>query len=153
VASGKAGRLRLLAAAASTARLALLAAACSTPAQGVQRGDSPSSSLNVELDWVPNPDHTSLYYAQRKGYFARQHLTVNFRVPSSAADPLKLVGLNTADLAISYEPGLRTSCMRLAAWASFGSWLRARKLLPAAPDAAAIMTDRYLPYRSCQMAP
>jgi putative hydroxymethylpyrimidine transport system substrate-binding protein len=29
---------------------------------------------------------------------------VNFRVPSSAADPLKLVGLGKADLAVSYEP-------------------------------------------------
>jgi putative hydroxymethylpyrimidine transport system substrate-binding protein len=53
---------------------------------------------------VPNPDHVGLYYAQDKGYFSRQHLTVSFHVPSSAADPLKLVGLDKADLAVSYEP-------------------------------------------------
>jgi len=63
-----------------------------------------AASLNVELDWVPNPDHVGFYYAQNKGYYSRQNLTVNFRVPSSAADPLKLVGLNKADLAVSYEP-------------------------------------------------
>jgi putative hydroxymethylpyrimidine transport system substrate-binding protein len=87
--------------------LAILAAACggnSAPAAG-PAGPHPAT-LNVELDWVPNPDHVGFYYAQHQGYFARQHLTVNFRVPSSAADPLKLVGLGKADLAISYEPEL-----------------------------------------------
>lgn len=83
---------------------AAAAAACSTT-PGPAAPPS-STALNVELDWVPNPDHVGLYYAQHQGYFARQHLTVNFRVPSSAADPLKLVGLNKADLAISYEPEL-----------------------------------------------
>jgi len=81
------------------------AAACATTTSGTAVPAS-STALNVELDWVPNPDHVGLYYAQHQGYYARQHLTVNFRVPSSAADPLKLVGLNKADLAISYEPEL-----------------------------------------------
>jgi len=87
--------------------LAVVTAACgsnSAPAPG-PAGSRPAS-LNVELDWVPNPDHVGFYYGQHRGYFARQHLTVNFRVPSSAADPLKLVGLGKADLAISYEPEL-----------------------------------------------
>jgi putative hydroxymethylpyrimidine transport system substrate-binding protein len=92
------------------AALALLASACgnsSTPATGPGSGSpraAPAASLNVELDWVPNPDHVGFYYAQNRGYFSKQNLTVNFRVPSSAADPLKLVGLNKADLAVSYEP-------------------------------------------------
>lgn len=91
--------------------LAVLASACgsnaATSAQGAGGGSPDAArpaSLNVELDWVPNPDHAGLYYAQDKGYFSRQNLTVTFRVPSSAADPLKLVGLNRADLAVSYEP-------------------------------------------------
>jgi putative hydroxymethylpyrimidine transport system substrate-binding protein len=92
--------VRLLAA----ALVAVAAAACST-SSGTAAPTS-ITTLNVELDWVPNPDHVGLYYAQHQGYFARQHLTVNFRVPSSAADPLKLVGLGKADLAVSYEPEL-----------------------------------------------
>ena len=91
--------------------VAVLASACASNAATSASGPGGSSpaaarpaSLNVELDWVPNPDHSGLYYAQNKGYFSRQHLTVTFRVPSSAADPLKLVGLNRADLAVSYEP-------------------------------------------------
>jgi len=87
--------------------LATLTAACGSNAAPAAGPASPhSTSLNVELDWVPNPDHVGFYYAQHQGYFARQHLTVSFRVPSSAADPLKLVGLGKADLAISYEPEL-----------------------------------------------
>jgi putative hydroxymethylpyrimidine transport system substrate-binding protein len=93
--------LRLLAVVAAAA---IGAAACSTTPGTAATASA--TSLNVELDWVPNPDHVGLYYAQHDGYFARQHLTVNFRVPSSAADPLKLVGLGKAGLAISYEPEL-----------------------------------------------
>jgi putative hydroxymethylpyrimidine transport system substrate-binding protein len=96
---------------AAGSALAVLASACASNAAtsasgpgGSAPGAARPASLNVELDWVPNPDHSGLYYAQNKGYFARQKLTVNFRVPSSAADPLKLVGLNHADLAVSYEP-------------------------------------------------
>jgi len=97
---------------APTAGLALAALACACSSNSTMSGSRPSgnsagaapASLNVELDWVPNPDHVGFYYAQNKGYFSKQNLTVNFRVPSSAADPLKLVGLNKADLAISYEP-------------------------------------------------
>jgi len=89
--------------------LAVLAACGTSSAPGSSPSGSspraaPAASLTVELDWVPNPDHAGFYYAQNKGYFAGQNLTVTFRVPSSAADPLKLVGLNKADLAVSYEP-------------------------------------------------
>jgi putative hydroxymethylpyrimidine transport system substrate-binding protein len=54
---------------------------------------------------------------------------------------------------LGQHPGLRTGCMSLPAWASFGNWLTAHKLVHGTPDAAAIMSDRYLPYRSCQTAP
>lgn len=95
--------------------LVMVAAACSnnsnTNAGGGGSGPTSSAgasgaaaSLTVELDWVPNPDHVGLYYAQEKGYFSDDNLTVDFHTPSNAADPIKLVGLNKVDLAISYEP-------------------------------------------------
>ena len=74
----------------------LVAAACG--------GGATPATLTVELDWVPNPDHVGLYYAQDKGFFSEVGLALNFRSPSNAADPIKLVGLNQVDLAISYEP-------------------------------------------------
>ena len=97
----------------ATALLALvtcLVAACASTTPAASAGGSSSAAapatLKVELDWVPNPDHVGLYYAQNKGTFARNNLTVNFLTPSNAADPIKLVGLNKVDLAISYESAL-----------------------------------------------
>jgi putative hydroxymethylpyrimidine transport system substrate-binding protein len=66
-------------------------------------GAASTTSITVELDWVPNPDHVSLYYAQDKGYFTKAGLSVSLEVPSDVADPIKLVGLNKVDLAVSYE--------------------------------------------------
>lgn len=89
--------------------LAILAAGCGSgntnnASGGANAAAASPAPLNVELDWVPNPDHVGLYYALNKGYFTKQHLTVHFQVPSNTADPIKLVGLNKVDLAVSYEP-------------------------------------------------
>jgi len=51
---------------------------------------------------------------------------------------------------LAQHPGLRAGCLGLAAWQSFGDWLKAHHLVHDTPNAAAIMTDRYLPYRSCR---
>jgi len=98
---------RLYAAALLALVTCLVAACASSTAPAASGGGSASAAapatLKVELDWVPNPDHVGLYYAQNKGMFASNNLTVNFLTPSNAADPIKLVGLNKVDLAISYE--------------------------------------------------
>jgi putative hydroxymethylpyrimidine transport system substrate-binding protein len=97
---------RLYAAALLALVTALVAAACgstTSPAGGGSSSTGTVGNLKLELDWVPNPDHVALYYAQNKGYFTRNKLTVTFLTPSNAADPIKLVGLNKVDLAISYE--------------------------------------------------
>jgi putative hydroxymethylpyrimidine transport system substrate-binding protein len=89
------------------ALMAVVAAACSnsaTPAASGSASGVVPATLNVELDWVPNPDHVGIYYAQDKGYFSDASLTLNLRSPSNAADPIKLVGLNKVDVSISYEP-------------------------------------------------
>jgi len=94
-------------AAALLALVTCLVAACASTTPPAGAGGTSSAAapatLKVELDWVPNPDHVGLYYAQNKGIFTRNNLTVNFLTPSNAADPIKLVGLNKVDLAISYE--------------------------------------------------
>jgi putative hydroxymethylpyrimidine transport system substrate-binding protein len=58
------------------------------------------------LDWVPNPDHVGLYYAQKKGALDKAGLSVQLNAPSDASAPLKLVGTGKFDVAISYEPEL-----------------------------------------------
>jgi putative hydroxymethylpyrimidine transport system substrate-binding protein len=66
-------------------------------------------SLTLWLDWYPNSDHVGIYVAMAKGYYARQGLAVQARVPSGAADALKLVAHGTGDIAISYEPDVLLS--------------------------------------------
>jgi putative hydroxymethylpyrimidine transport system substrate-binding protein len=61
-------------------------------------------SLTLWLDWYPNSDHVGIYVAMARGYYARQGLAVQARVPSGATDALKLVAHGTGDIAISYEP-------------------------------------------------
>ncbi len=67
-------------------------------------GGKSMTSLNVLLDWFPNPDHIALYLAQKDGDFAKQHLNVTFQSPSNSTDALKLVSLGQVPVAISYEP-------------------------------------------------
>jgi putative hydroxymethylpyrimidine transport system substrate-binding protein len=86
----------------------VLATACGSTAASAPNGSvsaaaAAPANLKLELDWVPNPDHVALYYAQNKGFFSKQNLTVSTQTPSNAADPIKLVGLNKVDLAVSYE--------------------------------------------------
>ena len=87
------------------------AVACGSSSSSSGAGSSSSSSggqattsLNVLLDWFPNPDHIALYLAQKDGDFTKQHLNVTFQSPSNSTDALKLVSLGQVPLAISYEP-------------------------------------------------
>jgi putative hydroxymethylpyrimidine transport system substrate-binding protein len=110
----RSGLKRILAVSAVITSFVLVAAACSDDESGpASTGGSSATDpgamgapadLVVELDWVPNPDHVGLYYADDEGYFSDSNLTVEFRSPSNAADPIKLVGLDKVDLAITYEP-------------------------------------------------
>ncbi|MET0799927.1 MAG: ABC transporter substrate-binding protein [Actinomycetota bacterium] len=90
----------------------LLLAACGsdaeTPAEtGTADGGSSSAAapatLNVALDWFPNPDHIALYYAQDNGLFEDQNLTVEFQTPSDVTAGLKLVATERFDLSIFYQ--------------------------------------------------
>jgi putative hydroxymethylpyrimidine transport system substrate-binding protein len=84
--------------------LALLASGCGGGAAG--RGHAGLERVALSLDWTPNPDHVGLYYAQQHGFFQRQGLQVTMRAPSDPSAPIKLVGLDQVDLAISYQPDL-----------------------------------------------
>jgi len=88
------------------------AAALLASVPAVLAGASSNASttpVSVIMDWVPNPDHVGLYYAQQKGYFDKQGVSVSLKAPSDASTPLKLVGAGKFDLAISYEPEFFTA--------------------------------------------
>jgi putative hydroxymethylpyrimidine transport system substrate-binding protein len=63
-----------------------------------------TTSVQVVLDWVPNPDHLALYETQSKGYFEQAGLKVKLQPPSNVADVAKLVATGKTPLGISYEP-------------------------------------------------
>ncbi len=90
----------------SSAALALLAAGCGAGGGSGERGQARPARVNLSLDWTPNPDHVGLYYGQQHGFFQRSGLQVTMRAPSDPGAPIKLVGLNRVDLAISYQPDL-----------------------------------------------
>jgi putative hydroxymethylpyrimidine transport system substrate-binding protein len=96
----------MIAAAAALLVLAACGSASSTAGTG---GTKALTSTSVLLDWFPNPDHLSLYLAQKDGDFAARGLNVTFQSPSNSTDALKLVSLGQVPLAISYEPSVITA--------------------------------------------
>jgi putative hydroxymethylpyrimidine transport system substrate-binding protein len=64
----------------------------------------PTKSVEVMLDWVPNPDHLGLYTTLAKGYFKAQGLDVKLQPPSNVTDVAKLVATGNVPIGISYEP-------------------------------------------------
>jgi putative hydroxymethylpyrimidine transport system substrate-binding protein len=63
-----------------------------------------TQSIEVMLDWIPNPDHLALYTTLSKGYFKAQGLDVKLQAPSNVTDVAKLVATGNVPLGISYEP-------------------------------------------------
>ena len=104
-----------------TAVLVLLVlAACgqSTQNDADQAADSPADDQTTEsvadgelqdvdltLDWYPNANHVPIYTALKHGYFEEAGLNVTLKMPAEADDPIRLVGANQTDIAVSY-PGV-----------------------------------------------
>ncbi|CAL7960204.1 putative thiamine biosynthesis protein HI_0357 [Gammaproteobacteria bacterium] len=63
-------------------------------------------SLIVVLDWFVNPNHAPLFVAQQEGFFAKQGLKVKFIPPADTSEGEKMVAVNKADIAVSYQPAL-----------------------------------------------
>jgi len=86
--------------------LALLALALGLAACGEKSEDTTggTESLDLTLDFYPNPDHAGIYMAEKLGYFEEAGLDVSIHTPSDPAAPIKQVAAGRTDLAISYEP-------------------------------------------------
>jgi putative hydroxymethylpyrimidine transport system substrate-binding protein len=80
-----------------------VATGCGEKSESVDQ-TPPKRSLDLVLDWFPNPDHVAIYEAQAKGYFSQVGLDVKPHVPSDPASPIKQVAAGRAKVAISYEP-------------------------------------------------
>ncbi len=80
--------------------LAVALAACGAPAK-----EETLEKVTVVLDWTPNTNHTGLYVAQDKGYFAENGLDVEIIQPSETA-VLQLVAAGTAQFGIDFQESL-----------------------------------------------
>ncbi len=84
----------------------LLAGCGSTPPPVDQAGETKQNleKVSVMLDWYPNAVHAFLYTAIAEGYFAKQGIEVDIKMPAETNDPLRLVASGEVDLALSYQP-------------------------------------------------
>ncbi|MHB8073840.1 ABC transporter substrate-binding protein [Desulfosporosinus fructosivorans] len=69
----------------------------------------PPTVVNLMLDWTPNTNHTGLFVAQEKGYFAREGLEVKFIQPSSSGNVEQLVAVGKADFGVSHQEQVTTA--------------------------------------------
>lgn len=85
--------------------LILTAAGCSP---STQQGDQPFKTT-IMLDWAPNTNHTGLYTALEKGFFADENLDVTIISPSSQGTLEQLVASGKADFGISHQEQVTTA--------------------------------------------
>jgi ABC-type nitrate/sulfonate/bicarbonate transport system substrate-binding protein len=64
-----------------------------------------SNAIRVVLDWTPNTNHTGLYVALERGYFAEEGLSVSIMQPPESGG-LVLVGAGNAEFAIDFQETL-----------------------------------------------
>ncbi|GIF20594.1 ABC-type nitrate/sulfonate/bicarbonate transport system substrate-binding protein [Actinoplanes tereljensis] len=91
----------------AAASLALATAACGNDDDAPATGASGQAltKVKISLDWTPNTNHTGLYVAQSKGFFAAHGLDVEIVQPGDA-DPSTLVAADKIPFAISAQESL-----------------------------------------------
>lgn len=80
---------------------AYLVAGCGSSSSS-QSGSTNTEKITFMLDWAPNTNHTGLYVAQEKGYFADEGLEVNI-VECSEAGAEASVAAGAADFGVSFQ--------------------------------------------------
>ncbi len=85
----------------------ILLVALAGMAIGCQAGQPPAATtpapVQVMLDWFPNTNHTGLYVALDKGWYADQGLAVEIIQPAEGSTLVQVVAAGQADFGISYQ--------------------------------------------------
>ncbi|SEQ91911.1 ABC-type nitrate/sulfonate/bicarbonate transport system, substrate-binding protein [Virgibacillus subterraneus] len=82
--------------------IAVLLTACNNDAGETDDKSQETEQAKVVLDWTPNTNHTGLYVAQEKGYFADEGLDVEIIMPGEAGAD-QLVASGKADFGVSAQ--------------------------------------------------
>jgi len=87
--------------------LAVIAATLlSVPLAGCARQGEPETALEpatLSLDWVPNTNHTGLYVALDKGWYAEEGIDLEIQIPSDPSAALKQVGAGNTEFGVSFQ--------------------------------------------------
>lgn len=62
--------------------------------------------VTLVLDWFPNTNHSGIYLARAKGWYAEAGVEIDLQVPADPSASMKLVGANKAEIGISYQPAV-----------------------------------------------
>lgn len=87
----------------------ILVAGCSSGGSSANQSDQPGvpdsqelQPVTVMLDWVPNTNHTGLYVARDKGWYAAEGLAVDIVEPTQGGTT-QLVATGKAQFGVSYQ--------------------------------------------------
>lgn len=70
-----------------------------------QEPKTEKEKLTFVLDWVPNTNHTGLFVAKDKGYFAEENLEVEIIQPAEDSSS-SIVGSGKAELGVYFQPNM-----------------------------------------------
>lgn len=70
-----------------------------------EQGKAKKEKISIVLDWTPNTNHTGLYVAKAKGYFAEAGLEVEIMQPPEGSTT-SLIGAGGAEFGISFQDTL-----------------------------------------------
>jgi ABC-type nitrate/sulfonate/bicarbonate transport system substrate-binding protein len=80
--------------------LSLVVAGCAAPTAA----PTPKpTKVTMLLDWTPNTNHTGLYVAKAKGWYAEQGLDVDIIQPGEGGTPVQLIAADKGDFGISFQ--------------------------------------------------
>ena len=80
-----------------------LVAACGSDSEPTTE---PLTKVSIALDWFPWSNHSGLFIAQERGYFADEGLDVSIFTPGDPSTVLQTVASGRDDFGISYQPEL-----------------------------------------------
>ena len=83
--------------------VALALAGCSSqPSAPTSAGSGKLDDVTLALDWTPNTNHTGIYVAKAKGWYAQHGINLTLLPYSSSVTPETLVATSKADFGISF---------------------------------------------------
>lgn len=80
----------------------VLLSVCLTAGCSAEKGTD-KTTLKVVLDYLPNTNHTGLYVALSKGYFAQEDLDIEIIQPGEDTTSMAIVASGKADFGFSYQ--------------------------------------------------